>query len=381
MDCTRKRVVIFGSWRKLPEDGRNNILIMAFESLGWHLLYCMVNSGTVHKSSKPISKLLIALIFAPFRWICLTAKYFFLPPHQIIYVPYPPYIDAWLACLLARLNRKWIIIDAFMGLYDTIVRDRRLIGKKSIFARLIWWYEKIILQSIDLALVDTIEHELMLQQDFKPLKSKIDHIPVGVDEKLWQPSPYPADTELFNVLFWATFIPLHGVEVVAQAAKMLEKDSPQIYFTIIGNGQLGEEFRDLLKKLKPKNINWIDRFLPLSEIEKLVKKSHCCLGVFGTQNKAQRVIPYKVSQALAAGRPIITARTSAVEQILTDKIDSVLVRCGDPEDLSGAIKQISDDREFALKIGKNGRKLYESKLSNRIIKNRLEHILESLELT
>jgi glycosyltransferase involved in cell wall biosynthesis len=268
-----------------------------------------------------------------------------------------------------------------MGLYDTIVRDRRLIGKKSIFARLIWWYEKIILQSIDIALVDTIEHELMLQQDFKPLKSKIDHIPVGVDEKLWQPSPYPADTELFNVLFWATFIPLHGVEVVAQAAKMLEKDSPQIYFTIIGNGQLGEEFRDLLKKLKPKNINWIDRFLPLSEIEKLVKKSHCCLGVFGTQNKTQRVIPYKVSQALAAGRPIITARTSAVEQILTDNIDSVLVRCGDPDDLSGAIKRISDDRKFALKIGKNGRRLYESKLSNRIIKNRLEHILESLELT
>ena len=375
MDCTRKRVVIFGSWRKLPEDGRNNILIMAFESLGWHLLYCMLNSGTAHKSSKPISKLLIALIFAPFRWICLTAKYFFLPSHQIIYVPYPPDIDAWLACLLARLSKRMIIIDAFMGLYDTIVRDRQLVSRKSCFAKMIWTYEKFILQSVDLCVVDTIEHEHMLLKDFNLPDNKIDHLTVGVDEELWQPTPYPKIMKPFQVVFWSTFIPLHGVEVVARAAKLLEKDSARINFLIIGNGQLGKQFRDLLNKLNPSNVKWIDRFLPLNKIEEHVEKAHCCLGIFGLQDKTQRVIPYKAFQTLAAAKPLITARTIVAERIFSDDENVILVEPGDHRGLAGAIKKLSCDRDFAVKIGHSGRHLYEEQFSNRVIQNNLKKLL------
>ncbi|RLC08748.1 MAG: hypothetical protein DRI57_23435 [Deltaproteobacteria bacterium] len=380
MACDRKRIVIFGSLKNLPEDSRNNILIMALEELGWDLASCIANWGFAGSNARPVTKILTALLYAPIRWLYLSVKYLFVRSSEIIYVPYSPHVDAWLACLLTRLGRRRIIIDAFMGLYDTIVRDRRLVREGCFLARLIWMYEKYLLRSVDLVLVDTREHAVMLQQEFDLPKQRVVHIPVGIDEMLWQPTEYPSERNVFNVVFWTTFIPLHGVEVVAEAAKILENESQNIRFLIIGNGQLGDRFGELLKTLKPGNLMWTDRFLPLEEIQKYVEKAHCCLGVFGKQLKTQRVIPYKVSQTTASARPLITARTDATEQIFSDTVNALLVTPGDPEALAYAIKRLADDREMAVSIGRNGREVYESRLSNRVIKNRLDQIIRRIEI-
>ena len=37
-------------------------------------------------------------------------------------------------------------------------------------------------------------------------------------------------------------------------------------------------------------------------------RAHCCLGIFGAGEKAAHVIPYKVHEALCAGRPVISGR-------------------------------------------------------------------------
>ena len=83
---------------------------------------------------------------------------------------------------------------------------------------------------------------------------RITVVPVGVDESLWAPAGFPPDKP-FKVVFWSTFIPLHGAEVVAHAAKLLEEKYTDITFLVIGNGQLGQDFAMLLEKLKLKNLH------------------------------------------------------------------------------------------------------------------------------
>jgi len=39
------------------------------------------------------------------------------------------------------------------------------------------------------------------------------------------------------------------------------------------------------------------------------KKCHCVLGIFGKSKKAASVIPYKISQALAMNKPVITRKS------------------------------------------------------------------------
>lgn len=376
----KKHIVIFGSLRNVQEDSRNNILIMSLEKLGWRLTRCIVNKGLAGSSASPVTKLLIALSCAPFRWLCLTIKYLFTPSHKIVYIPYPPHLDAWIVCILTRLKNSKIIIDSFMGLYDTIVRDRGLLRKNGLLARCIWKYEELLLRSVDLALVDTREHVHMLQHDYNLPNDRVAAIPVGIDEKLWKPVSYPADRNCFNVLLWTTFIPLHGVDVVAMAAKLLEKEPENIFFTVIGRGQLERQFSKTLKTLRIINIKWIDQFLPLYEIQKYVQRSHCCLGVFGKQEKTKRVIPYKVYQTLASSRPLITAKTPAIERVLSHTENALLVHPGDHQELADAIKRLANDRDLSLRIAKEGRKLYESQLSNQIITKQLKEILKGIDI-
>lgn len=370
-----KKVAIFGLAIEHQEYSRNFVLRKAFADAGWCILSSTVHSGFAPSDASPLFKMFFALCKAPVRWIRLGMKYLALPPHDLVFIPYPSHMDAWLACLLAKQGKRKVIVDVFFGLYDTVIRDRGLVRKNSLMAKIIWNYEKFLLHSADIALVDTQSHALMLKQDFHLPEKQVADVPVGIDESLWKPTAFP-ENKTFRAVFWSTFIPLHGVEVVARAAKLLEEQKADIEFLVIGNGQSGAMFRNLLKKLNLKKLIWIDRFIPISEIQKHVREAHCCLGIFGTGGKAQRVIPYKAYQTLASSKPLITARTPATEQLFSHHVNAVLVKPGEPSDLYKAIRQLADNRNLAAQIGKNGRSLYESQLSNQIIREKIKVLLK-----
>lgn len=373
----KKHIVIFGNLNKAQEYSRSFILCKAFEDLGCRLTFCTASSEFNRSGISPKLKIINSILNAPLRWIRLIFKYLFLPEHDLVYVPYPSHVDAWLACMLAKWKHRPIIVDAFFGLYDTIVRDRELFAPNSLKAKLVWNYEKRMLESATCVLVDTQEHILMLENDYKLPEHRLKSIPVGIDESLWIPTVFPPDN-VFRIVYWSTFIPLHGAEVVAHAAKLLETQFPEIQILVIGKGQEEKKFKKIIDKLNPTNLQWINQFIPLQEIQKYVKQSHCCLGIFGKQEKAQRAIPYKAYQALASCKSFITARTRASNALFTDGINALLVNPSDPVDLSSAIRRLAMDRNQAMTIGKNGRRLYETRLSNAVIKDQLETVLESM---
>lgn len=375
----KKHIVVFGGLNKAQEYSRSFILCKALEALDCRLSFCTADSGFKRFSARPRLKMMATIFNSPLRWIRLIFQYFFLPDHDVVYVPYPSHADAWLAYMLAKRKRRPVIVDAFLGLYDTIVRDRKLFAPNSLMARIVWHYEQWMLKSAACALVDTHEHVLMLENDYKLPERHLKAVPVGIDESIWIPTDFPSDN-VFRVIYWSTFIPLHGAEVVAHAAKLLDKQSSEIQILIIGKGQEEKKFKEILDKLSPKNLQWINQFIPLQEIQKYVQISHCCLGIFGLQEKTQRVIPYKAYQSLASRKPLITARTKAISAIFKDGADAILVNPGDAFDLSKAIQRLASDRNMAFFIGKNGRKLYEEKLSNAVIKDRIEQILKFVSI-
>src|SRR5207249_4728954 len=84
-------------------------------------------------------------------------------------------------------------------------------------------------------------------------------------------------------------IPLHGFETILEAARR----APEIAFRVVGSGQL-----EPLLAARPENVEWT----PWVDYEQLpgeLQRCGCALGIFGTSDKAARVIPNKVFQALA----------------------------------------------------------------------------------
>ena len=119
------------------------------------------------------------------------------------------------------------------------------------------------------------------------------------EDRLFRPGWQPDAP--FHALFVGKLIPLHGLETILAAAAI----AAEIPFRIVGSGQLESLLAD-----RPANVEWI----PWVEYEDLpgeIQAAGCILGIFGTGEKASRVIPNKAFQALACGKPLVTGDTPA----------------------------------------------------------------------
>ena len=77
-------------------------------------------------------------------------------------------------------------------------------------------------------------------------------------------------------------------------------------------------------------------FFSLAELNREIREAHLCLGIFGVTPKALRVIPCKVYDSLAVGRPVVTADTPGARELLEDGRTAVLVPPGDAAALADA---------------------------------------------
>jgi glycosyltransferase involved in cell wall biosynthesis len=266
-------------------------------------------------------------------------------------------------------------MDAFIGLYDTVVRDRRLLSPRNPLACLLRRMEWLALHLADGVMVDTDEHARALAADYRLSPGHVFPVPVGIDERVWQRLPLPPEEGVFRVALWTTFIPLHGVEFVAQAAKIAADAGRPIRFEIVGDGQTADRFAAALAALAPDNVLWRRGFLEMDELVALAGRSHCCLGIMGTSDKAARVVPYKVYQALAAGRPVITADTAAARGVLVDGENALLVPPGDAQALAHAIVRLAGDRQLCERLAEGARAAYEEHLSERVLARALDREL------
>jgi glycosyltransferase involved in cell wall biosynthesis len=86
-------------------------------------------------------------------------------------------------------------------------------------------------------------------------------------------------------------------------------------------------------------VEWLGA-LPLAELRAHTLAADVCLGVFGGSDKAARVVPNRVYDALACGRPVVTAGTPGARELLHDGEDALLVPAADGPALAAALRRL-----------------------------------------
>ena len=189
---------------------------------------------------------------------------------------------------------------------------------------------------------------------------------VGAEDRLfhrgWRPD------EPFRVLFVGKMIPLHGLETILEAARL----APELRFRLIGSGQLDEFMKE-----RPDNVEWVE-WINYEDLPREYWGAGCALGIFGTSDKAHRVIPNKAFQALACGTPLITADTRGARELLTDGENALLVPAGDPQALADAIRKVALDPGLARRLSAGGSKVYEERASEEVLGARWRSLIEEL---
>lgn len=318
----------------------------------------------------------IRLIYAHFH--ILFAYFWHGRPHRL-YIPYPSTFV--LLCLLP-LPRSWrpdhIVADCFISLYDTVVTDRELISPVSWAARSLKSLETRAYRTADVIVVDTDLNASYFTETFGIAASKILILPLSIDESVFRPVTYLPHDDPCTVLFIGTFVPLQGVEVIAQAAVILST-SKNIRFRIIGFGQTADAVSRIFASGQQVNVEWITKWMDSKHLAKEIRSADICLGIFGAGTKAQRVWPLKNYLYMAIGRPLITGDTPTARHMLqkADSAPFLTVPNGDPDALAAAIIDLAKDLDRRRGYAANASLFYNKHLSSSIA---LEQIVSRLAL-
>ncbi|MBU8923170.1 MAG: glycosyltransferase family 4 protein [Bacteroidales bacterium] len=326
-------VVFFGGYD--PLYPRNSIIRKGLERIGVVTGECRASTKRKVHTRYPV-----------LAWKYLSGK-----KGKILFVPDFRHKDVPLAYILSRVTGGKVVFDPLVSRYETRVLDR---GDASDGSAQAWHnrnIDRVSMSLADLVLADTGAHANFYSSEFKIPRRKIETLYLGFDDEIFRPAPAPPVEKIVKVLFYGSYLPLHGVETIIEAAGLL--DSHTLEITLVGGGQTFGQVKERANGLRDGAVIFRE-FMSQNELVETISRSHIVLGVFGTTPKTGMVIPNKVFQAMAVGRPVITAGTPAIEEIFRPEHDILTIPAGNPKALADAVERLAEDGGLRNRIAENG---------------------------
>lgn len=196
---------------------------------------------------------------------------------------------------------------------------------------------------------------------------------MGADEECFYPRVYKKTNNTFLVFWYGTYIPLHGVNHIIEAAKILKLNT-DIKFRLVGSGQTYSKARLQAKRYALSNIEFYD-WVSYDELPIWLSEADVCLGIFGSTGKACRVIPNKIFQAIASKKPVISGDTPAMREIFINKENIYLCEIADSKSLSDSILELKEKHALRTNIALNGYNLFKKNFSTKKIGETMKKII------
>ncbi len=267
-----------------------------------------------------------------------------------------------------------IIFDPLISAWDKAVYERQKFLQDDRRAKKLLEKEQSMFSRADLLLADTPPHAGFFIETLSASPKTVHVVPVGAEEKLFSEQPH-GNVQQVEVLFYGSFISLQGPEVITEAARLV----PEVQWTMLGNGPLFETCRN--RGRDTGNLRF-EQWLPYDALAPRIGRASLLLGIFGTSLKAARVIPNKVYQTLACGRPVITRYSEAYPEELMNSPDCgiTFIPPGDPEALAEAVRMSTLSQVPLAQRCHRARTTYERYFSEQSVKQALISALSSLGL-
>jgi glycosyltransferase involved in cell wall biosynthesis len=264
------------------------------------------------------------------------------PP--IVVVGFGGVLDVLLARRVCR-PRAGLVFAPLVSLTETLVDDRAVFRAGGLRARAARALDRRTFRAADLVLADTAAHAAYLRELGAPA---VDVWPLGAEpEFLPAREGVPAPR---RVLFYGRYLPLHGVDTIVRAAALLGAAAEVV---LVGGGPERPAVEALAHALGAPVTFRDER--PLAEMPGELASAAVVLGVFGAGQKAAMVVPNKVYQAAAAGRPLVTRDSPALREVLEPERHCVVCPPADPAALAAAVARLLDDPTLAARLGRAAR--------------------------
>jgi glycosyltransferase involved in cell wall biosynthesis len=252
------------------------------------------------------------------------------------------HLDVLLARRLCH-PRVGLVFAPLVSLSETLVEDRRVFRGGGLVGQGLAAMDRATLRAADLVLADTGAHASYLVELGAP-RERVEVWHLGVEPEFIPARP--PTTRARRVLFYGRYLPLHGVDTIVEAAKRLGERAEVV---LIGNGPERPRIQAWAQAVGAR-LTWRDE-VPLAALPEALAEAAVVLGIFGAGRKASIVVPNKVYQAAAVGRPLVTRDGPALREVLRPGEHCLTCPPADPAALAASVMRLLDDPGLASRLG------------------------------
>lgn len=280
----------------------------------------------------------------------LLSRYVKVGAYDVMFLGYPAHYDVLLAWILAKIKRKPLCWDILMSIYQVAI-ERKLDRISPGTILLIKIIERYASRLPDMLFLESEEYIEWYTKTHDLSRKKFRKLPMGVDTDKYHPIEKVVGNSKFTILYYGSFIPNHGVQLMAEAASQFSNHS-NILFNFIGTGP---EYGIIKKWIDDKHINnvhllgWVDDETLLSNIS----QADMCMGVFGITPQSHMTIQHKILECLAMKKPVISGESALMKRTFTHKENIYLCERNVTGLVNGLIELINDSN-LRKKIALNG---------------------------
>jgi glycosyltransferase involved in cell wall biosynthesis len=141
---------------------------------------------------------------------------------------------------------------------------------------------------------------------------------------------------------------------VLQVAAQLQATLPEIVFLFVGEGADKERLVSLAQDKGLLNVLFLPQ-QPREKIPALIRASDLCLVLLKKAPVFKTVIPTKMLEFMACGRPVILGVDGQARQVLEEAKGGLFIEPENHNALSEAVLHLYQDSTLRQTLGRNGR--------------------------
>lgn len=225
------------------------------------------------------------------------------------------------------------------------------------------------------------EREVLIKKGIP--QEKIFVIGVGVDTKQFTGAEGQRVRETYNlgegpvVGFIGRQARGKGIDTLIQAMHLVWKRQPEVRLLIAGaRTDYSRELHRLVRELPASlhdNVVFVDSF---AEAEKPQLFAACDVFVSVSRIESFGIV---YLEAWASGKPVIGSRIGAVQNVIQEEEDGLLVSHCNVSELAGAISRLLNDTPLRLRLARNGKTKVQSEYDWEVVTRKLRHVYDRIQ--
>lgn len=297
---------------------------------------------------------------------------------DLVLVPVCRQRDIAAACRWAHRRGIKVLFDPMISAWDKKVLEQKKWKAEERRAKRLLAWEKKLMAMPDFITWDTSCHVDFAAEYLDVPREKMTPLFTGTDEEVFKPVAEDVGRVervdradgVFKVLYHGAYLPLHGTEVIVEAARMTQ-DLP-IQWDFLGWGAYKASTE--AKAVGLKNVRFLEK-VPYVKVPEVICAHDIVLGVFGTTAKAARVIGNKVYECMACARPTINEVCTGYPPSAKECRAIKFIPPGDPAALVKAVEEYRADWANRDMYFREARAFFERELSMKVVVSQLKGIL------